>query len=163
MVTWFRNTFRHFSVVVVVVVVRRPSSSSSSVVVRRRRRSSSSVVRRRRMLVEGTLTLPLPALRALGPLRAYSFLALIFCIIFRDVFCIVCSCICNRFRPPFWHHVGVIFNVFCIIVSSIDSTWIVHQFCKDFYVFFVIFLLISMVLHPIGESLKNNSFYITFA
>ena len=119
---------------------------------------------------EGTLTwslqrnsLPLPALRAHGPIRAYSFLALNFCTIFRDVFLYCFFMFFDGFRPPFWRHVGVIFHVFCITFSSIGSTWIFHQFCKDFYMFFEVFLLISMVLHPIGESFKNTCFYITFA
>ena len=34
---------------------------------------------------------------------------------------------------------------------------------QGFYIFFEVFLLISMVLHPIGETLKNTCFYITFA
>ena len=97
------------------------------------------------------------------PLRAYSFLALNFCIIFRDVFLYCFFMFFDGFRPPFWRHVGVIFHVFCITFSSIGSTWIFHQFCKDFYMFFEVFLLISMVLHPIGESLKNTCFYVTFA
>ena len=38
-----------------------------------------------------------------------------------------------------------------------------HQFCNEFCVFFEIFVLISMVLHPIGDTLQNTCFYITFA
>ena len=52
---------------------------------------------------------------------------------------------------------------FALPFSSIDFTWNCHQFCKEFYIIFEVFLLISMVLHPIGEALKNNCFYFTFA
>ena len=92
---------------------------------------------------EGALTwslrrnsLPLPALQAQGPVRAHSFLALHFCIIFRDVFLYFFFMFFDGFRPPFWRHVGIIFHVFCITFSSIDSTRICHQFCKDFYIYF---------------------------
>ena len=92
------------------------------------------------------------------PLRAYSFLALNFCIIFRDVFLYCFFMFFDGFRLPFWRHVGVIFHVFCITFSSIDFRRNCIQFCKDLYVFFEVFLLISMVLHPIGEASKTIVF-----
>ena len=104
-----------------------------------------------------------PSLPAQGPSGRIAFWRLIFASFFVMFFCIVFLCIFDRFRPPFWHHAGVVFNFFCITFSSINFRWNCHQFCKDSYVFFEVFLLISMVLHPIGESLKNNCFYITFA
>ena len=90
-----------------------------------------------------------------GPLQAYSSLALYFCIIFRDVFCIVSAC----FSMDFDLHVGVIFHMFCILFSSIDFTWICHQFCKDFHIFVEVLLLISIVLHPIGENPNSSSVF----
>ena len=39
---------------------------------------------------------------------------------------------------------------------GIDCTWSCHHFCKDFHVFVAMILLISMVIHPIGETLKNT-------
>ena len=126
---------------------------------------------------EGTLTwslrrnsLPLPALRAQGPVTAgpgpsgrIAFWRLIFASFFVIFFCIVFSCFFDGFGSPFWLHVGIIFHVFCMIVSSIDSTLIFHQFCEDFFMFVEVFVLFSMDLHPIGESFKNICFYFTFA
>ena len=103
---------------------------------------------------------PRPGSNPSGPIAFWRF---IFASFFVMCFCIVFSYIFDRFRPPFWHHVGVIFNVFCITFSSIDFSRICHQFFKDVYRLFEVFLLISKVLHLIGESLKNNCFYFTFA
>ena len=96
-----------------------------------------------------------------GPSGPIAFWRLIFASFFVMFFCIVFSCLFDGFRSPFWLHVGIIFHVFCITFSSIDFRWNCHQFCKDFHVIFEVLLLISMVLHPIGESLKNIGFYVT--
>ena len=52
------------------------------------------------------------------------------------------------------------FFMFLIIFSSIDFTWICHQFFYESYIFVEVFLLISVVLHAIGETLKNMCFHI---
>ena len=97
---------------------------------------------------EGTLTwslrrnsLPLPALRAHGPLWAHSFLALNFCIIVRDVFLysffMFCWWILMSILDPCWHHFP------CFLHDCFE-----HRFYMDFssilqgflYVFWSIFV-----------------------
>ena len=93
------------------------------------------------------------------PLRAYSFLALNFCIIFRDVFCIVFSCF-------FDIHFGSMLASFSMFFAWLFRASILHGFFIIFarnFMFFEVCLLISMVLHPIGERFKNTCFYISFA
>ena len=50
-----------------------------------------------------------------GPSRPIAFGRFIFAAFFAMFFCIDVSYIFDGFRPPFWLHVGVIFNVFSII------------------------------------------------
>ena len=70
----------------------------------------------------------------------------------------MCFCIMfASFLMDFDLHVGVIFHVFCITSSSVDFTCICHYVFKEFYVFFEVFMLISVVL---SIKLLNSHVYI---
>ena len=89
---------------------------------------------------EGTLTwslrrnsLPLLALRALGPLRAHGFMALHFCIIFRDVF-LYC------FLMDFDLHFGTMLASFSMFVALLFRPSILHGFVINFERMFIYLL-----------------------
>ena len=114
---------------------------------------------------EGALTWSLRrnSFRHSGPKDPSGLIAFgrfIFASFFVMCFYIVFSCFFYGFRLLFWRHVGVTFHVFCITFSSIDFTRICHQLCKELYIFFEVFLLISVVLRPIGETFKNTWCYL---
>ena len=109
---------------------------------------------------EGTLTwslrrifLPLPALRAQGPLQAHSFWTLHFCTIVRDDF-LYRLFMYFRWIPisnlaPCWHYFPCVLHYFFEHLFYTDMSSILQGFLS--------------ILHPIGETLKNNCFYFTFA
>ena len=69
-----------------------------------------------------------PQFWALGPLRANGFLALHFCIIFRDVFCIVFS----YFLMDFDLHFGAMLASFSMFFASLFRASVLHGFFINF-------------------------------
>ena len=93
-----------------------------------------------------------------GPLWAYGFWALHSCIIVRDVFCMFFHVLLMEFKLHFGSMLVAFSMFFALLFRASILQGFVINFARIFIYMFEVFLLISMVLHPSGETIKNTCF-----
>ena len=86
--------------------------------------------------------------------------ALYFCIIYRDVFVVSFF---HLFLKDVDLHLGSMLASFSMFFALLVRASILHGFVINCAMIFKVFSLISIVQHPIGETLKNTGVYVIFA